>query len=220
MMDRRTAKSAATAILAGLTLLACSETPVTTPDLSTRALGRDGGTVTKPMHVDATFMWIVDTEDVPPECEGTPGLAEGFGSGEATHLGRFDVTKLDHCSIDAAAFLADIEGLAPDDPAFFTALVNHLRREGEFTLTAADGSTISGTYVTFLFATGPESTEFGQGASFTMTVTDGTGRFDGATGELNADLQRSTFPFSDDSLFLEKATFPVVLDGEITLPRP
>lgn len=127
---------------------------------------------------------------------------------------------LDHCSIDAAAFLADIQGLSPEDPAFFAALVEHLRREGEFILTAADGSRLSGSYVLFLFAAGPGSTDFGEGASFTMTITGGTDRFEGATGELEADLERSTFPFSDDPLFLEKTTFPVVLEGEVTLPRP
>ena len=67
---------------------------------------------------------------------------------------------------------------------------------------------------------GFEIEEFGEGAFFTMTVTDGTGRFEGAIGALEADLERSTFPFSDDPLFLEKATFPVVLEGELILPRP
>lgn len=95
---------------------------------------------TPPSPEPPTFMWVVDQEDVPGRCEGTPGLAEGFGSGEATHLGRFEITQLDHCSVDIAAF--------------------------------------------------------------------------------QADLERSVFPFSDDPLFLEKATFPVVLEGRLTLPRP
>lgn len=220
MLNRGRSTSAIFVVVASFLLVACDGAPVQPEGELLNELSRDGGTVTVPMEVDATFMWIVDTEDVPVECEGTPGLAEGFGSGEATHLGRFEVTKLDHCSVDIAAFLADIAGLEPGDPGFFDVFVEHLRRNGEFVFTAADGSTISGDYVIFLFAAGPGSTEFGEGASFTMTVTDGTGRFEGATGELEADLERSIFPFSDDPLFLEKTTFPVVFEGELTIPRP
>lgn len=219
MLDRLTARAAVAAIVAGLAALACTDSPIS-PEPSLNSLGDDDGTITMPMQVDATIMWIVDTEGFPPECEGTPGLAEGFGSGEATHLGRFDITMLDHCSIDVAGFLADTQGLSPEDPAFFAALVEHARREGAFTLTAADGSTLSGSYAQFLFTSEPGGTEFADGATWTMTITGGTDRFEGATGELEADLERSTFPFSDDPLFLEKTTFPVVLEGEVTLTRP
>lgn len=200
----------------GLLLLGCTDAPSTAPEaiapeLSLHSQGRSGDAVTVPLKADATFMWIVDTEDFPAECEGTPGLAEGFGSGDATHLGRFEITRLDHCSIDAEAFLAEVGALDPEDPdfdeKFFAILLEHIRREGDFTFTAADGSTISGTYVLFIFAAGPGSTEFGEGAFFSMSITDGTGRFDGATGELEADLERSTLPTNEDALFLEKVAF-------------
>lgn len=208
-------------VAALLAFQACDDAPVSPEaDLSLDALGRDGGTVTVPMEVDATFMWIVDTEEFLARCDGTPGLAEGFGSGEATHLGRFDITELDHCSVDIAAFQAAVANLPPTHPDVQEAFVQHFLREGEFEWRAADGGTLSGSYVLFTIPAGPATPEFAEGAFFTMTVTDGTGRFAGATGELEADLERSTFPFSDDPLFLGKATFPVVLEGELTLPRP
>lgn len=217
--------STAAVVVGLLGVSACVDAP-TAPEseASLNTFGRDGDGVAMPIEVDATFMWIVDQEDVPASCAGTPGLAEGFGSGEANHLGRFEITELDHCSIDVAAFQADLGGLEPGDPGFEetfrAALLDHVLRSGTFAWSAADGSTLSGTCVIFLFEASPGSGEFGEGAFMSMSIDDGTGRFSGASGELVADLERSVFPTSDDPLFLEKATFPVVLEGSLTLPRP
>jgi hypothetical protein len=184
-------------------------------------VGAEGsGSVAMPLTVDATILWVVDPQNAPANCDGTPGLAEGSGWGEGTHLGRFEIATFDHCSIDVAAFVAEVAGLEPDDPAFQQALVEHIGRDGEFTWTAADGSTLGGTYEMFLPNAGPGSTEFGPGAVFALTITDGTGRLAGATGQLEADLSRSTYPSSPDPLYLELTTFPVALEGEITVPRP
>jgi hypothetical protein len=67
-------------------------------------------------------------------------------------------------------------------PDFDTATL----REGEFTLVAANGDEITGTYEGTA-AMDPERPDLGH-ASVTMTVTGGTGRFAGATGTLTGTL--------------------------------
>jgi hypothetical protein len=205
-------RSTSMAILAaaGITLLACNETPAS-PELALDALGRDGGTVTVPMTVDATMAWVVpgaSADDCPDLIDPETGelfTAEGFGEGEANHLGRFEITELDHPTINLCSTVQ--EPPAPPEPS-------DVRRDGTFEFVAADGSTLSGTYSFLLMP--PE-----QGGFFTLFVTDGTRRFDGASGELNVDLDESGRSEPSDPLSLGKTTFaPAVFEGEVTIPRP
>lgn len=157
---------------------------------------RIGAGVTSPVMVHATLVWTVDqSEEALAACGPRPGLALGSGEGQATYLGRFRVMRMDHCSVD----------LATVPPA--------LDADGEFRWQAADGSTVEGSY-SFLFLPGD------QGGFFTMTVEGGTGRFVGATGRLDADLDRSDPVVCDDALCLDLATWPAVFTGWISLPRP
>lgn len=196
--------------LVGLALAACDEALVT-PDASLSALGRDDGSVTLPMEVDATMIWTVpgasaaDCSDLIDPETGELFVAEGFGEGEATHLGRFDIAELDHPTINMCSTLQ--EPPVPPEPA-------DLRRDGTFEFVAADGSTISGTY-SFLFLP-PE-----QGGFFTLFVEGGTKRFAGASGELAFVFEESGVTQPSDPLFLGEATLePAVFVGEITIPRP
>lgn len=156
--------------------------------------GREDGMVTVPMAVRATLMWVVDQgAEARETCDPRPGLAVGTGEGEATHLGRFRVARLDHCSIDLAVTPPVLDG------------------SGEFEWVAADGSTIAGTYE-FLFLP-PE-----QGGFFTMFVEDGTGRFEGATGRL--DFNPKSGPVECvDPLCLNGATWSAAFSGWIAIPR-
>lgn len=167
----------------------------TRPALAT-ANGRADGTVTVPMEVRATLFWVVDQSGEALElCDPLPGLAVGSGAGEATHMGRFQVLLLDHCSIDLAVAPPVIDG------------------GGRFEWAAADGSTISGTCA-FLFLP-PE-----QGGFFTILVEGGTGRFEGATGQLDFNAAQGGLVECVDPLCLNGATWPTVLTGWISIPRP
>ncbi|MGD2071713.1 MAG: hypothetical protein PVI57_23815, partial [Gemmatimonadota bacterium] len=144
-----------------------------------------------------TFVWNVDQSDEAlAACPGRPGLALGTGEGTASHLGRFVVTKLDHCSVDIAppVALEDILG------------------DGEFAIEAADGSTLWGTY-SFLFLL-PED-----GGFFDVTVLGGTGRFEGAGGWLAYAFAPGPV-VCDDPLCLVNAVWEPELEGQLTLPRP
>jgi hypothetical protein len=191
-------------------LPACENTSMA-PDLSMNAFGHDGGAVTVPMEVDATMVWTVpgataaDCPDLIDPETGELFTAEGFGEGEATHLGRFEITELDHPTINMCSTLQDPP--VPPDPS-------DLRRDGTFEFVAADGSAISGTY-SFLFLP-PE-----QGGFFTLSVEDGTKRFAGAFGALELVFEESGVTQPSDPLFLGSATLdPAVFEGEITVPRP
>lgn len=215
MMHRLTAKAAVAAIVAGLTAPGCSEAPVTTPDPSTMALGRDGGTVTVPMRMDATITWVVpgataaDCPDLVDPSTGEVFTAEGSGQGEATHLGRFEIAELDHPTVNHCSLLESPPALpAPSD----------VTRTGSFELVGGDGSTIFGSYE--FFAPVPPSAE----AFFTFSVEGGTGRLVGATGELEVLPGQSgeAGPADpEDVLLLGEVNWdPVVAEGEITIPRP
>lgn len=210
MLNPRRTRAVVVAFLTGLTLLACSETPAS-PELSLDALGRDGGEVTVPMTVDATMTWVVpgaSADDCPDLIDPETGelfTAEGSGEGEADHLGRFEITELDHPTINVCSMLQDPP--VPPEPS-------DVRRDGTFEFVAADGSALSGTY-SFLFVP-PE-----QGGFFTLFVEGGTGRFVGASGELELVFEESGVTQSSDPLFLDEATLePAVFEGEITIPRP
>lgn len=89
------------------------------------------------------------------------------GEGEATHLGKFTVERT-HC-------------FTPPNHPEFPGSVMH---DGEYTITAANGDTLWGTYSGEL-----QPTEFGEEGPIKgiitgpATVDGGTGRFNGAEGE-------------------------------------
>lgn len=191
-------------------LQGCDDAPVA-PDPNLGALGRDGGTVTVPMKIDATMTWVVpgasagDCPDLIDPETGELFVAEGSGGGEGTHLGRFRITELDHPTINLCSLLEDPP--VPPRPA-------DVQRNGVFELVAADGNSVSGSY-SFL------SLPPDRGGYFTLVIEDGTGRFEGASGELNVNFEESGRPQSEDLLSLGKATLePAVFEGEVTLPRP
>lgn len=161
------------------------------------ARGRTHGPVTKPFKLDATLVWNVDQSvGALAACPGTPGLAVGGGEGTGSHVGRFQFTKLDHCSVD----LAPPVGL------------EDISRQGEFELRSADGSTLFGTYV-FLFLP-PED-----GGFFNLNVEGGTRRFHGASGALGF-VSSPGFVTCDDPLCLVNTMFEVTLGGTLIVPRP
>lgn len=210
MLNRQTTRAAVAAFVAGFALLACNDTPAG-PEPALNSLGRDGGAVTVPMTVEAAMMWVVpgaSADDCPDLVDPDTGelfIAEGSGEGEATHLGRFEITELDHPTINVCSVLETPP--TPPAPA-------DLLRDGTFEFVAADGSAISGTY-SFLFLP-PE-----QGGFFTLFVEGGTRRFAGASGTLEFVFGESGVTQPADPLFLTGATLdPAVFEGEITIPRP
>lgn len=200
-------------VLVGVLLLpACDATPHA-PDTSLGVAGRDNGTVTVPMKVDATMTWTVpgasaaDCPDLIDPATGELFTAEGAGLGEATHLGRFEIAKLDHPTINLC-------GIFPPNPPLPSDA--DLTRSGEFELVAVDGSALSGTYAFFFAPPGREDEAF-----FTLIVEDGTRRFEGAIGTLDVDLERSGSAVCADPLCLVHAILePAVFEGSLTIPRP
>ncbi len=214
----RNVRTLVTVAIAVLLAWACDGLPTLPESPATglsSAFGRDGGTVTVPMEVDATFMWTVsgataaDCPDLIDPSTGELFTAEGSGRGEATHLGRFEITELDHPTINLCSLLESPPAL-PD--------ASDVTRTGVFEFLAADGSTIFGSYE--FFAPIPPSPE----AFFTFAIEGGTGRMAGASGALAVLPEASGEPGPVDPadvLLLGKVSWdPVVAEGEITLPRP
>jgi hypothetical protein len=173
------------------------------------APGRDNGGVSVPITVRAAVAWTVpgasanDCPDLIDPGTGELFKAAGQGTGRANHLGRVRVTRMDHPTMNLCPIL---EGLPPAPEG--------VARTGEFELVAADGSTLAGRYE-FLYVP-PEL-----GGFFTMTVLMGTGRFQGASGQLDFNWDESGEVMCSDPLCLEEATIdPVVFEGAIILPRP
>jgi hypothetical protein len=118
----------------------------------------------------ATSYEVVTSEGI---LDGSPCPAfevHAEGSGTGTHLGRFTVARR-HCFTP------------PDHPAFAGEVIH----DGTYTITAANGDTLWGTYTGQL-----EPTEFGESGpvrgiiTSPSTIDGGTGRFDGAQGEFLA----------------------------------
>jgi hypothetical protein len=101
------------------------------------------------------------------------------GTGQATHLGRFTLSATENVNVGTKTVT-----------------------EGFYTLVAANGDTLTGTYRGDVL---PDLT----GYVVSGPITGGTGRFAGATGSLvwHGRLDPVTFIFSD------------VIDGVISLPR-
>lgn len=180
---------------AGQTPSQPDEAERTTVTTTTLIDGRVGQGVTVPVRLEMRSVHNVDqSSEALAACPGTPGLAIGEGSGRGTHLGRFVITRLEHCSVDLRppVELAD------------------LSRTGEFTFEASDGSTLYGTYE-FLFV------PFDQGGFYSVFIEGGTQRFAGATGSLDG---RGDPVVCDDPLCLVNAVFEPTLTGTMTLPRP
>lgn len=215
-MDRTTQlASLGTALALLLTLPACDAPVSPEAYLSQNELGRDNGTVSIEMKLEATLMWTVpgasavDCPDLIDPATGQLFIAEGSGEGEATHMGRFQVAKLDHPTVNLCDILPPNPPLPSDDD---------LMRSGEFEFVAADGSTLFGTYE-FFFAPPARIDE----AFFTFFVEGGTHRFQGASGmlDLPPPKPRSQPVVCADPLCLTKATWEnVIFRGMLTLPRP
>lgn len=202
----------AAAVTAVVLLPACDDGTVA-PDPSLGVFGRDDGTVTVPMKIDGTMTWTVpgatpaDCPDLIDPATGELFIAEGAGQGEGTRMGRFEITKLDHPTINLCGIFPPNPPLPTDDDT---------ARSGEFEFVAADGSALIGTYTFFLPPSGREDEAF-----FTLVVEDGTGRFQGATGTLEVDLDRSGSAACVDPLCLVHAILePAVFEGTLTLPKP
>lgn len=206
----------AAAAVALLAFQACDEAPYAPDgDLAASAYGRDGGTVTVPMELEATFTWVVpgataaDCPDLIDPSTGELFTAEGSGYGEATRLGRFEVAKLDHPTINLCSLLET----PPEAPT-----LADVSRSGAFEFVAADGSVLFGSYE-FLAVPPDGPVE----PFFTFFVEGGTGRFVGAGGRLDAlpIPEVSGVPVSDDPLQLAGTIWePAVFEGQLTLPRP
>ncbi len=167
----------------------------TTASAATPLHGRSGPGVTVPVRLQMKTVHNVDqSAEALAACPGTPGLAVGEGSGTGTHLGRFEITRLEHCSID----------LQPPVE------LEDISRTGEFTFETPDGSTLYGTYE-FLFL------PFEQGGFYSVFIEGGTQRFAGATGSLDG---RGDPVVCDDPLCLVNAVWKPTLTGTLTLPRP
>ena len=175
---------------------ACGETPVALDDRTALepSLTRVGDRVVTPMSAELTVVWNVDqSADALAACAPRPGLAKGEGSGHGTWLGAIRVERMDHCSIDLTTVPPTVDG------------------NGVFELEAADGSTLFGTYVFLLLP--PEA-----GGFSTLTIEDGTGRFEGAEGVLDVVAGLGELSCGDP-LCLTDATLAAELEGWISLPR-
>lgn len=194
------------ALLGTFLLAACGEAPVAPdPDPSLTTHGPADGPVTLPFRAEASFTWDVPDADA-GDCPELTADAVGDGEGRATHLGRFRVVEQDHPTINLCSLLED----PPAPPA-----PEDVSRRGTFEWIAADGSALRGSYEFVFLPPGVA------GSSFTWTVDGGTRRFAGASGTFSAILEESGAVECVDPLCLEGATWtPVVVEGEVTLPRP
>ena len=207
--------------LVGLALAACDEALVA-PDLALNSLGGEDGTVTLPMEIqfregsfvvvpfgDARIPAGTPTGSCPVgEANAELGLPAGFpngggvvvshGTGEATHLGRFEFVQT-QCAL---------QFFPPTDPP----LVNFDVRS---TLVGADGSRI--------FVRGPYALVGLTPPSVPRPVFDivgGTGRFEGATGSVPQSEGLEVTCTDDSGLCLEGFFTGGETEGEITIPRP
>jgi hypothetical protein len=109
------------------------------------------------------------------------GAGSGDSHGQATHLGKFTA----HAELQ-------VTGFTP--PNIFEAV-------GNFTLVAANGDEVTGTLAGTSMATGPGPIFTGHIATYVLTITGGTGRFDGASGRIES-VQEGTALFRDEAACL------------------
>lgn len=212
----------AVALLAALSLVAaCDQAPVA-PDASLNTLGRDGGSVTVPIEIqfrEGSFVVVpsgdpripagTTTDDCPVgEANADLGLPAGFpngggvvvteGTGEATHLGRFEFVQT-QCAI---------QFFPVTDPPF----VNF---DLWSRLIGADGSEI--------LIQGPFARTGLTPASVPRPIFDivgGTGRFEGATGSVPQSVGLEVTCTDDSGLCLAGTFTGGETEGEITIPQP
>jgi hypothetical protein len=163
--------------------------------------------VSVPITLRLATRWVVpgasaaDCPDLIDPATGHTFMAIGTGEGQANHLGRSRF-RGEHPTINLCPILADGSPTVAD-----------LSREGRFELVAADGSALAGRYE---FALIPPDV----GGFMTMTVEDGTRRFQGATGQLDIVWERSGGLDCPDIICLGESTLDAVFEGSLTLPRP
>lgn len=207
-----------------LALQGCGDTNPFSPgsEASLNTLGRDDATVTVPMNIqfrEGSFVAVPSgdpripassTTDGCPVGKANPalGLPAGFpngggvvvihGTGEATHLGRFEFVQT-QCAIQFFPLT---------DPPF----VNF---DLWSRLIGADGSEI--------FAQGPFARTGLTPPSVPRPVFDivgGTGRFDGATGWVPQSVGLEVTCTDASGLCLEGSFTGGTTEGEVTFPKP
>lgn len=221
MLNRLTWGTAVLTIVAGLVVSACNETPAS-PEASLKALGGNGGSVTVPIEIqfrEGSFVVVPSGDPRIPAgttTDGCPvgeanadlGLPAGFpngggvvvteGTGEATHLGRFEFVQT-QCAI---------QFFPATDPPF----VNF---DLWSRLIGADGSEI--------LIQGPFAKTGLTPASVPRPIFDivgGTGRFEGATGSVPQSVGLEVTCTDDSGLCLAGTFTGGETEGEITIPRP
>src|SRR5262245_52924431 len=128
-------------------------------------------------HKESTEGQVISQVD---PTEDTPGTLTWTASGKATHMGNYTEAGSHRFT-------------APDERGIGLVL------DGVFTSTAADGSTISGTYSGTYEILGDGTARF----DVTAVWVSGTGRFAGVTGQgpvvANMDLATGAFHFDTDA---------------------
>jgi hypothetical protein len=210
------------ALLAGAALLApagCERSSVTELEIEQAAVdlaqgtvagtpGPDDAGVGVPITLRLATRWSVPGASA-AECPDLidPGTGElftaaGVGEGHANHMGRVQF-RGEHPTINLCSILDNLPP-APED----------VMRTGRMEIVAADGSTATGTY-RFLLAP-PEL-----GGFMTLNVDGGTGRFRGASGQLDLNWEKSGgMDCGQDPLCLEEAKMHTYFEGSLSLPRP
>jgi hypothetical protein len=209
-------------LLAGAALLApvgCERSSLTELDVEHAAVdpshvtvagapGRDDATVSVPITLRLATSWSVpgasaaDCPDLIDPQTGELFTAMGVGEGEANHMGRV-LFKAEHPTINLCSILEDSPP-APED----------LMRTGQLELVAADGSAVTGIYHFLLVP--PEL-----GGFMTLVVEDGTGRFQGASGQLELNWGRSgVLDCGADPLCLDDVSLDTYFEGTLSLARP
>lgn len=214
--------SAAVLLVTFLALQACDDGPAA-PDLSLNSLGDGDGAVTLPMEIhwgEGTFVVVpfddprvpddTPVENCPDAGQANPdlGIPAGFpngggivisqGDGEGRHLGRLAEFST-RCAV---------QFFPPTDPPF----VNFDLRG---TVTGADGDQI---FVRAEFAKTPFTPAAVPDPQ--VEVIGGTGRFEGASGQLTPTRGGETTCTDDSGLCLEGTWSGGFVEGEITIPRP
>lgn len=206
-----------------LVFQSCDDAPIAPEsDASFNKVGRDGGSVTVPIKIqfrEGSFVVVPSgdpripagtTTDDCPVGEANPdlglpasfpnggGVVVSHGTGEATHLGRLEFVQT-QCAI---------QFFPVTDPPF----VNF---DLWSRLIGADGSEI--------FVQGPFARTFLTPRAVPRPVFDivgGTGRFEGATGQVPQSVGLQGTCTDDSGLCLEGTFTGGVTEGEITIPRP
>lgn len=169
------ALSAACALL----VLACAEPPLATEAVAEPTALANHGVVTVPMHISGGYLVVSETAPPPAPCQV---LLDATIEGTATHLGHFTGVG-STCVLAGWPPAADAAPpfTPPGPPPYATVLFSNPR----WTLTAANGDELwleaRDAVAVFSLTDGSARARGVHG------IIGGTGRFDGATGELHTE---------------------------------